>query len=198
MKRAILLSGGIDSIALCYWQRPDVALTINYGQLPAKAEIEASAKVCQELHIQHEIVAVDCRHLGSGDLAGMKSSDISPSPEWWPYRNQLLVTIAAMKGIHLGVSELLLGSVESDSFHVDGTSDFYQHIDALMTLQEGAMKISAPAISMMSVELVRASGIPIELLSWAHSCHVSNVACGNCRGCFKHQTVMHELGYGFY
>jgi 7-cyano-7-deazaguanine synthase len=198
MKRAILLSGGIDSLALCYWQRPDVALTINYGQLPAAAEIEASAMVCQELHIPHEVVTVDCRHLGSGDLAGTESTGISPSREWWPYRNQLLVTIAAMKGIQLGVGELLVGSVKSDSFHADGTADFYQRIDELMNLQEGEMKVSVPAISMMSVELVRASGIPIELLSWAHSCHVSDVACGSCRGCFKHQTVMHELGYGFY
>lgn len=198
MKTAILLSGGIDSTALCYWQQPDLALTIDYGQLPAVAEIETSAKICQELQIPHEVVAVDCRCLGSGDLAGKDSIGGAPSREWWPYRNQLLVTLSAMKAIHLGVTELLLGSVKSDGFHVDGTADFYAHLDTLMTLQEGGIKISVPAISMMSVDLVKASGIPAELLSWAHSCHVSNVACGSCRGCFKHQTVMQALGYGFY
>ncbi|WP_173201776.1 7-cyano-7-deazaguanine synthase [Geobacter sp. SVR] len=198
MKRAILISGGIDSLALCYWQRPDLALTINYGQFPAVAEIGASAKVCQELQIPHDVVTVDCRHLGSGDLAGTESLGLSPSQEWWPYRNQLLVTLGAMKGIQLGVVELLLGSVKSDSFHADGTANFYAHMNALLNLQEGAMKVSVPAISMTSVELVKASKIPAELLSWAHSCHVSNVACGGCRGCFKHQTVMAELGYGFY
>jgi len=33
--RAILLSGGIDSAALACWQKPDLAININYGQKPA-------------------------------------------------------------------------------------------------------------------------------------------------------------------
>jgi 7-cyano-7-deazaguanine synthase len=198
MKKAILLSGGLDSIALCYWQRPDVAITINYGQLPAAAEIATSTKVCKELKIQHEIVTVDCRHLGSGDLAGTDPIRMSPSREWWPYRNQLLVTFAAMKGIQLGIGELILGSVKSDGFHADGTSTFYAQIDELLKLQEGQMRVSVPAIALTTVELIKTSMIPAELLCWAHSCHVSDVACGDCRGCFKHQSVMHELGYGFY
>lgn len=198
MKKAILLSGGIDSVALCYWQRPDIAITIDYGQLPATAEIDASRKVCKELHIQHEVVTADYRHLGSGDLAGAESLGMSPSREWWPYRNQLLATIAAMKGIELGVGDLIFGTVNSDSFHADGTPAFYTMLNALLKLQEGGLTVSVPSISMSSVELVKASGIPSSLLCWSHSCHVSNVACGNCRGCFKHQSVMHELGYGFY
>ncbi len=37
-KTAILLSGGMDSIALAYWKRPELAITINYGQKPFLAE----------------------------------------------------------------------------------------------------------------------------------------------------------------
>ncbi|RII26351.1 MAG: 7-cyano-7-deazaguanine synthase [Geobacter sp.] len=198
MKKAILLSGGIDSVALCYWLRPDVAITIDYGQLPAPAEIEVSRKVCKELHIPHEVVTVDCRRLGSGDLAGTESLGMSPSREWWPYRNQLLATIASMKAIGLGVDEIIFGSVKSDSFHADGTFAFYTQLNNLLKMQEGGLTVSVPAITMSSGELVIASGIPSSLLCWAHSCHISDVACGNCRGCFKHQSVMHEIGYGFY
>jgi len=37
--KAILLSGGLDSIALAYWLRPQIAVTIDYGQRPARAVI---------------------------------------------------------------------------------------------------------------------------------------------------------------
>jgi SagB-type dehydrogenase family enzyme len=69
MKVGILLSGGIDSIALTYWQRPQIALTVDYGQAPAAAEILAAEEVCKNLSIEHHVIRVDCKALGSGDLA---------------------------------------------------------------------------------------------------------------------------------
>lgn len=198
MKTGILLSGGIDSIALAFWKRPDWAVTVDYGQKPAATEIRTAKQICSELGISHEVLSVDCSSLGSGDLAGSSPLKGSPSPEWWPFRNQLLVTIASMRAIQLEVQALLLGAVKSDSFHVDGTEVFFQAIDQLMFMQEGGIRISTPAINLTSEELVKISGIPISLLAWAHSCHVSEVACGNCRGCYKHQSIMDKLGYGYY
>src|SRR5690349_9850191 len=98
-RTAILLSGGIDSIALAYWKRPDLAITIDYGQLPARAEIDAATAAARDLELEHDIVRIDCRSIGSGDLAGTLSHAVAPAPEWWPYRNQLLITIAAAHGL---------------------------------------------------------------------------------------------------
>jgi 7-cyano-7-deazaguanine synthase len=193
MSKAILLSGGIDSSALAYWQKPTIALTLNYGQSPALAEIQASTMIAKTLGIVHYVIEVDCSSLGSGDLLNKEALDVSPSPEWWPYRNQLLITLACMKGIALGVTELMTASVKSDGFHKDGTAEFYQLINNLMTYQEGEIKVYSPCIDMTSVELVKRSGIPDSLLHWAHSCHTSNVPCGHCRGCNKYRQVMHEL-----
>ncbi|RZK34504.1 MAG: 7-cyano-7-deazaguanine synthase, partial [Hymenobacter sp.] len=53
-----------------------------------------------------------------------------------------------------------------------------------------------PAIKMTSVQLVQQSGISDSLLHWAHSCHKSNIPCGNCRGCNKYREVMYELQQG--
>lgn len=198
MKTGILLSGGIDSIALAYWKRPDWAVTVDYGQRPAEAEIRAAAKICIELNIRHDIITADCSSLGSGDLVGSSPLKSSPSPEWWPFRNQLLITLAGMRAIQAGIQTLVLGAVKSDGFHVDGTKSFFQTIDQVMSIQEGGIRVSAPAVELTSVELVRISGIPKSLLSWAHSCHVSEVACGDCRGCYKHQAVMETLGHGYY
>lgn len=194
MISAILLSGGIDSSALAWWMRPDVAITIDYGQQPAEAEKQASAQVCAALGLRHEVLTVNCRALGSGDLAGTGHLSVAPSSEWWPYRNQLLITLAAGRAIQLGGSELLIGAVRSDSSHVDGRPGFFDAIDALLRMQEGAIRVSAPAITMSSAELVKVSQIPLEVLAWCHSCHVANLACGLCRGCCKHWEVTKELG----
>lgn len=193
MKSALLLSGGIDSIALAYWKKPTIAITIDYGQLPIAGEISAAQAVAKSLQIQHEIVRVDCRALGAGDLCGGPQLDASPCSEWWPYRNQLLLTLAAMKAIQYEVEELMIGTVSTDITHTDGQPQFIDLMNQLTSFQEGGLKITAPAITIDSVELVRASGVPRELLFYAHSCHVAPVACGECRGCQKYRAVMHSL-----
>lgn len=193
--RALLLSGGMDSIALAYWKRPNIAFTVDYGQAAAQAEVASSSQVCRELGIRHELVRADCASLGSGDMAGEEALGMAPVPEWWPYRNQLLVTLAGMRAVALGITTIMLGSVASDASHADGRDDFYEAIDQLMRLQEGAIAVAAPALRMTTVELVRESGVPRSLLAWAHSCHVGPLACGGCRGCVKHFEVTGAL-YG--
>lgn len=198
MTTALLLSGGMDSAALACWKRPEVGLTINYGQLPAEGEIRAAKAIAHDLGILHEVITVDCRHLGSGHLAGLPESQVAPVPEWWPFRNQLLLTLAAMRAISLGVTDILCGAVASDGVHADGRREFFEAMNAVTVLQEGAIRVHAPAIDLTSAELIRTSGIALTTLSWSHSCHKAAFACGNCRGCYKHQQVMAELGYDPY
>ncbi len=198
LNEAILLSGGMDSVALAYWRRPAIAYTIDYGQIPVDGEIRAAATVCESLSIRHRIIRANCRELGSGDLAGGEPSKVAPVPEWWPFRNQLLLTLAGAAAIADGVNELIFGAVKTDGSHADGRSDFFQKICALMEIQEGGIRVVAPAIQLTSVELIRLSKIPISVLAWSHSCHVSGLACGTCRGCVKHASTMKELGYEDY
>ena len=189
MKRALLLSGGMDSLALAWWVRPEIGITLDYGQLAAEAEVSASKAICKRLEIQHYVVSIDCRAVGSGDMAGAQADAHAPASDWWPYRNQMLVTLAAMKAISLGVTTLYLGTVKSDGSHRDGTPEFIGAISRLMALQEGGMTVEAPAIELSTAELVRKAGVPRDMLAWAHSCHKSNVACGRCRGCNKYLEV---------
>ena len=193
--KALLLSGGMDSIAVAFWQRPEIAITIDYGQRAAEAEIAAASQVAKEIGMQHEIISIDCRAIGSGDMAGNDALGVAPVPEWWPFRNQLLVTFAAARGIVLGVTEVMTGSVSSDGTHADGRPEFYDAMDRVTAVQEGGIRISAPALTMTTAELVRHSGVPREILAWAHSCHTGNLACGQCRGCVKHYQVTKEI-YG--
>ena len=198
MSTAILLSGGMDSIALAWWQRPAIAFTIDYGQVSAVGEIRAAATVAALINAQHEVIRVNCRAIGSGDLAGTSPVAIAPIPEWWPFRNQLLVTLAAMRSVSLGVETLIFGTVATDAQHLDGTPEFFHRLDRLLHYQEGGLRVVAPAAHLTSTELIRESRVPRSILAWAHSCHTSDFACGICRGCAKHFYVTEEVwGEGY-
>jgi 7-cyano-7-deazaguanine synthase len=109
--KLLLLSGGLDSSALAVWKRPDVALTVDYGQRPAKGEIAAASAIADEFGIAHEIVKIDLSSLGIGALAGKCASEIARAPEWWPYRNQMLITIAGMRFVSYGLKQIIIGAV---------------------------------------------------------------------------------------
>jgi 7-cyano-7-deazaguanine synthase len=191
----LLLSGGLESTALAAWRRPPLALTIDYGQAPATGEITAAAAVCRVLALKHHVFRVDCSRVGSGLLAPAASAVHAPTVEWWPYRNQLLVTLAAGWGAQNDVTSITVGSVIGDGErHADGTADFYEKLDALLAMQEGAVRVNAPAAGMTSEELIVASGVTDAVLGWTHSCHTGDLSCGTCPGCVKHQGVLERLG----
>lgn len=196
MKTALLLSGGMDSLSIAWWKRPKVAITLDYGQRAASTEVAVAKQVCFELGIEHHIVSVDCSALGSGDMAGKAADPLAPASDWWPYRNQLLITMAAMKAVALGVKMLYIGTVRSDEGHLDGTTEFIQRVSSLLEYQEGGLRVEAPAIGFSTAELVREAQVPAHFLAWAHSCHKSDLACGDCRGCNKYVETYQELGFG--
>lgn len=71
-------------------------------------------------------------------------------------------------------------------------------MDAVFAMQEGELRVAAPAMDLSAEELVQVSGVPSELLGWSHSCHVADVACGFCRGCRKHyETTERVFGAGW-
>lgn len=198
MRTALLLSGGMDSVAIAYWLRPEVGITVAYGQRAAQAEVRAAAEVCKALGIEHYVIEANLSALGSGDLAGTAPATLAPVSEWWPFRNQMLITLAAMKAVTLDVNKLLIGSLRTDGAHADGKLEFVSAMSAVLRCQEGEMTLEAPAIKLSGAELIKTSGVPTGLLAWAHSCHVANEACGMCRGCRKHYETLEELGFDPY
>jgi len=198
MSRLLLLSGGMDSVALAWHLRPELSLTIDYGQRPAEGEIRAAQAICEELHLRHKVLHIDCGTLGSGDLADKAALPVAPMPEWWPYRNQLLLTFAAGVAINEGTQHVVFGAVASDRSHADGRMEFFDAMNHVLSIQEGAVVVETPAILESTVELCQRVRVPHTILAWSHSCHVGSFACGVCRGCHKHRESMRELGYGEY
>ncbi|WP_188108990.1 7-cyano-7-deazaguanine synthase [Mycolicibacter arupensis] len=136
---ALLLSGGIDSAAVAAWKHPDIALFIDYGQRSAFAERRAARAVAAELGIRHHELTVGLDALGAGVLKDDVTRDGWPSPEWWPYRNQLLVTCAAAwlttnaEILEIKMppqARILMGTVSSDaSRHRDGSFRFFEALN---------------------------------------------------------------------
>jgi 7-cyano-7-deazaguanine synthase len=191
MGKLILLSGGIDSSALAKWISPTVSLTVDYGQAAAGAELHAAQQISRALAIEHHTIRVDCTEIGGGSMSTRHGAIPSaPTPEWWPYRNQLLISIAAAWGVVRGIDTIYIGSVKSDSAHMDGSDSFLLAMDNLLKVQEGGLSVVAPALHLKTDELLRISRLPSEILGWTHSCHTGDFACGRCRGCLKHLSVL--------
>jgi 7-cyano-7-deazaguanine synthase len=186
----------MDSAAIAWWRRPELAVFVDYGQLPAEAERRAAEAIAQEICIPLETVTIDCTPLGAGQLVGGKALPQAPTPEWWPYRNQLLITMAAAVVLRRapGIDKILIGSVLEDGVNADGGSAFRTAMDTLLRLQEGSIGVDAPAAHLSAAQLVRQSQIPASVLGWTHSCFVSNTPCLRCRGCAKHLGILSELG----
>ncbi|WAC92227.1 7-cyano-7-deazaguanine synthase [Mycobacterium sp. Aquia_213] len=203
----LLLSGGHDSIALAAWLRPEGCLTIHYGQRPVEGEMRASKAAADSLGLPWHTLRVDLTPVGSGLLhddgatgsAAMakraEQAEVAPSPEWWPYRNQLLVSLAAAWALPRGYEELLVGSVGPDGArHRDGTAGFYERLNEVLVYQEGCLRVTAPAVGMTTVELIEVSGVDDSVLGYAHSCHTAAYPCDMCPGCRKHHDVISGSG----
>lgn len=182
--KLLLFSGGLDSTALAHWLKPDKLLFINYGQFQAQGELQAATKIASELDLSLDVREIDCRSMGSGQMVGKPSLSIA-APEFWPYRNQLLITLAGMAYAAEVKLEILIGTVRTDRIHPDGTAKFLNSMRRLLRAQ-GSATLEAPASRLSSATLQQRAKVPIEILSWAFSCHRANLACGQCRGCTKH------------
>lgn len=191
--KLLLFSGGVESTCLAYMLQPDLLLTVDYGQMSAVGEIRSSSYLADKFGLAHAVLTINARDLGVGELAGQKPLDTLSPPETWPFRNQFLVTVAAMRYVREGYDEIVIGTVSTDSAHADGTQNFVSAMQTVLQTQFPMLRLSAPAIDSDSLALVKASGISKDILGWTFSCYRSPVACGQCRGCLKTIEIQGKL-----
>jgi 7-cyano-7-deazaguanine synthase len=190
----LLLSGGLDSTALAALERPTLCLVIDYGQRPAAAEMRAAEAVTKALALPLQHLRLDLGHTGGGLLWDETPLPHAPSPEWWPFRNQILITAAAAIALRNGLHTVIMGTVLDDrERHADGTPAFYEALDRLFALQEGEVRVLTPAINETTAELVARSGLTEDVLAWTVSCHRASLPCGQCPGCWKRTRVLSSL-----
>ena len=191
--RALLFSGGIDSTTIAWRLKPEKLLFVDYGQVAATGELRAARSIAKAIDRELDIRSVSLRQFGSGSMAGDLSSS-NTVLEFWPYRNQALITVAAMAYADLPISSILIGTVSGDGDrHADGTAEFVETMNRLLGMQGGPM-LEAPAIEVTSEQLIADTRVPLSALGWTFSCHTGEWACGTCAGCLKHDQIMQRLG----
>jgi 7-cyano-7-deazaguanine synthase len=173
--------------------RPELAFTIDYGQRPAPTEISSSKNICALLDIEHLILSAPTDFVRTGLMSPNPVTQDLQHPEFWPYRNQFILTCALMAAYEHGATEILIGSVAGDSKFADGTMEFIDMMNRLSALQGDVTKISAPAISMTTEQLLSLSSPPTNLLGLTFSCHRATIPCGDCPGCNKNRQVLAAL-----
>lgn len=184
--KALLFSGGVDSTCVAVMTKPDVAVTIDYGQVCAPGELRSARHLANLIGIPHRVIRAPLGHLGRGEMAGQENTESTNSvPDHWPFRNQMLMTVAAMALANCNLRELIVGTVVADSVHNDGTRSFLEAMECLLQTQLDNFRLSAPASRLTTYELVVKSGVSRDLLGWTFSCHRGEFACGLCRGCNK-------------
>jgi 7-cyano-7-deazaguanine synthase len=191
-----LLSGGLDSSAIASWRRPEHCVFVDYGQRPARGEARSSAAVARALDLPLKTITVDLHDVGSGLMSRAPDGlAISPKVEWWPYRNQFLITLAAAYALKRGAEAVVIGTVREDGERfADGTQGFIELMIAVLGAQEGHINLIAPAARMTSADLITKSGIEDDVLGWTQSCHLSDLACGGCPGCRHRAEVLAACG----
>jgi 7-cyano-7-deazaguanine synthase len=194
VNRVLLLSGGLDSTSIAAWQRPEHCLGIDYGQRAADAEQRAARAIAADLVLPYTHIRVDASAVGGG-LMARESTSVGDTPEWWPYRNQFLITVGAGWAVVRGYDEILVGTVSGDGDrHADGRQAFFDAMTAVLQAQEGRLSVASPAIHLTASALIQESGVTDVTLGWTHSCHVANLPCGRCPGCVKRAEVLAHVG----
>lgn len=166
-------------MALAYEIRPDVCLTIDYGQPAFHGERKASKQICQILDLRHETLMISIyRH---------KPSEEHQS--FWPFRNQLLVSAAAANFSDERQKTVISLGLVRDDVYPDCKDTFVRKIRTLVNIQNPHLDVQAPAIDVTTLQLLRRSDFPPDLLGLTFSCHFADFPCGECPGCKKNHDI---------
>lgn len=199
----VLLSGGMDSLTAAGMARRegfDLALIhFNYGQRTEEAELRAFRRIADWLEVPEGRRLVVHTNFFT-QVGGSALTDRSlPVPEahlgagtipttYVPFRNAVLLSMAASWAETLGAKAVYYGAVSQDSSgYPDCRPAFVEAMNALVregTRPETRLEVRAPLVHLTKAEIVKAAaemGLPLDR-SW--SCYRRNDrACGTCDSC---------------
>ncbi len=197
-KSIILLSGGLDSLVALGFKKEelgiDLALTFDYGQKSAMAEIKSSQEICKYYGISHKVIKLDwLKEITQTALVADKNIPAenlgtaeSAKSVWVPNRNGLFLNIAASFADSFGYDYIIFGANKDEGqTFPDNTEEFRENISKVFessTLVHP--KVIAPLINCTKSDIVRIAAekrIPLELV---RSCYNSGTKhCGKCESC---------------
>ncbi len=207
----VLLSGGMDSCvtaAIAAETHELALLHVNYGQRTQARELRAFREQARHFGAKHTL-EVDLPHLGR--IGGSSLTDRRLEVErfeevgegipstYVPFRNGLLLSVAAGWAEVLGAEAIYVGAVEPDApGYPDCRPAFFEAFEKaidLGTRPETRIRIVTPVIRMTKEEIVR-RGLELNApfhLTW--SCYQrEDLACGVCDSCHRRLEAFRAVG----
>ena len=216
-RSVILLSGGLDSSAnfafADHFDEPVLALTVDYGQKAALAEIRAAGKIAKHFGVEHRVL--DLKWLGALggsaltakelEIPELKTSQLddeattkdSAKQVWVPNRNGVLINVAAAIAESIKAPQVVVGfNKEEAATFPDNSSQFLGVASlSLRYSTSTGVKVACYTDMMVKSEIVQAlknlpKKFPFEMV-W--SCyHGGEKQCGQCESCKRYQRATGE------
>ena len=208
----VLVSGGMDSatsLAVAASEGYRLALLhFDYGQRSQAKEREAFEKLAQHFGAERKLVVpMDFLKVIGGSALTDESIPVptqSPAegeipPTYVPFRNGIMLSIAAAWAEVIGANAIFTGFVEEDSSgYPDCREVFVEAMERAINLgrrPESALKIRAPLLHLRKSEIVKLGtrlGVPYQI-TW--SCYLGGEKhCGVCPACRLRKKAFAESG----
>ena len=207
-KSVVLLSGGLDSVVSLGAFKDEygikLALTFDYGQKSAAAEINASSKICEYYKIEHRVIKLDwLKDITKTALVSDKAlpaenfgTEKSMESVWVPNRNGLFLNIAASFCDSFGYNCIVFGANkdEGETFS-DNTEKFRELISGVFEYSTLVKpRVAAPLINCTKNDIVKIAmdkSVPLEFVM---SCYSDDrgVHCGKCESCLHLKRALEE------
>lgn len=202
-KGVILVSGGMDSTTLMYLfvqQKIDfIPLFVNYGQHCAKKEYDTLLSVIPKQYSEKiEVIDISSVYKYSNSRfivpANLWEDNIKADDLYIPYRNVLLLTIAASFAQTIGESYVYSAFINSNhAKEIDCSSDFFNKLQFLLS-EYGSVKIEMPFRNMSKYEVAKL-GIKLQApIGKSFSCQASpDIPCGACPNCVDRLNALKQI-----
>lgn len=202
-KVILLASGGLDSTTMAYWLLDKgidfIPLFIKYGQHCVDTELETLKSVLPKTHINKiEIIDISSVYKYSSSKfineVNLWEDAITADDLYIPYRNILILTLAASFAQSLNIKEVYSAFINSNhAKEIDCSKEFFSRME-MMLGEYGAIKIKMPFLEMTKFEVAQI-GIKVKApIGKTFSCQASSeIPCGACPNCVDRLEALNNL-----
>ncbi|REG89375.1 7-cyano-7-deazaguanine synthase [Winogradskyella sediminis] len=202
-KVVLLASGGLDSTTMAYWLIDKgydvVPLFINYGQHCVNTEYETLIEVLpKSLKEKVEILNIsDVYKYSKSSFINEKNlweNEMTADDLYIPYRNILILTIAASFAQSIDVGEVYSAFINSNhAKEIDCSKEFFSKMENMLG-EYGSVKIKMPFLEMSKLDVAKI-GIEVKApIGKTFSCQASSIIpCGACPNCVDRLEAIRKL-----
>jgi len=214
-KSVVLFSGGIDSTTALYWAlrgyQEVYALTFDYGQRH-RLEVIMAQKIAQKLKVAYKTLKIDLGQIGGSSLTNsnqplpefktLKQIGHEPPSTYVPFRNGIMLALAAAWAETKGIRDIICGFNIIDSPHYPDTKQ--EFVTAMeKAINEGTkasfshakFHLLSPFVNLRKSEIIQ-EGLSLGAdYSFSISCYRGQeVPCQKCSSCLWRQQAWQEVG----